>query len=145
MMIGTKTRTVLFSFVVVQWQIKVWKGSSCTAHARFLQMGSKFICSYQHQNHKSSHVLHTPVMLKLHAWPQEDPSTASTCWTTWTHLVIEPVQVTECLQVFASEPEAKAFTQHVVRAASSQGAIHLRLHFLCRQRSRSKLVYRSLP
>lgn len=79
-------------------------------------------------------------------------STLDWCWscmhnhrkthTLWTHLVIEPVQITECLQVFASESEAKAFAQHVVRAASPQSAGHLGLHFLNRhKRSRSKFEY----
>lgn len=59
---------------------------------------------YQYKNYKSSHVDVEVVCIptgKTHGYA---------IWMKWTHLVIEPVQVTERLQVFASESEAKAFT-----------------------------------
>ena len=46
------------------------------------------------------------------------------------HLIVEPVEVAEGLEVFACDGESEAFTQHLVLAAYSQRPANLTLHIL---------------
>lgn len=47
-----------------------------------------------------------------------------------THFIIEPVEITESLQIFARETETKAFSQHLMAVATFQCSVYFRLHFL---------------
>lgn len=46
------------------------------------------------------------------------------------HLIIEPVEVVEGLDVFPGDGQAESLTQHLVLVPSSEKALDLLLHFL---------------
>ena len=58
-------------------------------------------------------------------------------WVLGSDLVVEPVEVAECVQVLACDGEPEAFAQHLVLAAAPQGPAHLPLHRLQGEHSHS--------